>query len=46
LRLVEVGNEVEKGELIGYVGNTGYTLGPTGCHLHFEVRGGQNPLLK
>jgi murein DD-endopeptidase MepM/ murein hydrolase activator NlpD len=39
-------DEVEKGELIGYVGNTGYTLGPTGCHLHFEVRGGQNPLLK
>jgi len=46
LRIVEIGDEVEKGELIGYVGNTGYTLGATGCHLHFEVRGGQNPLLK
>ena len=46
LRLVEIGDIVEKGELIGYVGNTGYTLGPTGCHLHFEVRGGVNPLLK
>ncbi|GIW68036.1 MAG: hypothetical protein KatS3mg096_904 [Candidatus Parcubacteria bacterium] len=46
LRVVEVGDEVEKGELIGYVGNTGYTLGPTGCHLHFEIRGASNPLLK
>lgn len=46
LRVVEIGDEVEKGELIGYVGNTGYTVGPTGCHLHFEVRGGSNPLLK
>jgi len=46
LRVVEAGDKVEKGDLIGYVGNTGYTLGPTGCHLHFEVRGGVNPLLK
>jgi murein DD-endopeptidase MepM/ murein hydrolase activator NlpD len=46
LRVVEIGDEVEKGELIGYVGNTGYTLGPTGCHLHFEIRGAANPLLK
>jgi murein DD-endopeptidase MepM/ murein hydrolase activator NlpD len=46
LRLVESGDEVEKGELIGYVGNTGYTIGPTGCHLHFEIRGASNPLLK
>ena len=46
LRIVEIGDEVKKGELIGYVGNTGYTLGPTGCHLHFEVRGETNPLLK
>jgi len=46
LRLVEIGDEVEKGELIGYVGNTGYTIGPTGCHLHFEIRGTSNPLLK
>jgi murein DD-endopeptidase MepM/ murein hydrolase activator NlpD len=46
LRLVEIGDEVEKGELIGYVGNTGYTIGPTGCHLHFEIRGASNPLLK
>lgn len=46
LRLVEVGESVEKGQLIGYVGNTGYTLGQTGCHLHFEVRGKTNPLLR
>lgn len=46
LRLVETGYQVDKGELIGYVGNTGYTVGSTGCHLHFEIRGASNPLLK
>jgi murein DD-endopeptidase MepM/ murein hydrolase activator NlpD len=31
---VEVGDEVERGEVVGYVGNTGWS---TGCHLHFTV---------
>jgi len=33
--LVEEGDRVEKGQFIGYSGNTGFTRGP---HLHFVVR--------
>lgn len=32
---VKVGQEIKKGDVIGYVGNTG---GSTGTHLHYEVK--------
>lgn len=34
---VDVGQEVLQGDVVGWVGMTGYTTGP---HLHFEVRAG------
>jgi murein DD-endopeptidase MepM/ murein hydrolase activator NlpD len=45
---VKVGQDVSQGQIIGYVGHTGYTIpaGPAGCHVHFEVRGARNPFAK
>lgn len=39
---VQVGQHVESGDLLGYVGQTGKVTGP---HLHFEVRVGKNDFL-
>ena len=39
--VVHSGQQVEKGQLIGYVGSTGYSTGP---HLHFQINEGNTPV--
>lgn len=40
--LVRAGEHVQRGDLIGRVGDLGNTTGP---HLHFEISGGTDPIL-
>ncbi len=44
--VVSVGDYVGQKKEIGIMGNTGNVHGPTGCHLHYEVHGARNPLVK
>ncbi len=44
--VASIGDYVLQGDVIAYIGNTGLTHGPTGCHVHFEVVGARNPFAK
>ena len=41
--VISVGGYVDQGDKIALIGDSGKTYGASGCHLHFEVRGAQNP---
>jgi len=41
---VQPGRNVKSGDLIGYVGHTGYVMGRNGDHLHFEVLFKERPI--
>lgn len=45
---VKPGKLVYQGQIIGYMGHTGYTIpaGVNGCHLHFDVRFATNPFAR
>ncbi|GEM_PF-965469 len=44
--VVSIGDYILQGDIIAYIGNTGLTHGPTGCHVHFEIMGARNPFVK
>ncbi len=44
--LAKKGETVRQGDRIALVGNSGNVSGDTGCHVHFEVYGGENPFVK
>jgi murein DD-endopeptidase MepM/ murein hydrolase activator NlpD len=46
--IVEVGQKIFQGQIVGYVGNSGHTIPSDhrGCHLHFDVIFAENPFAR